>query len=337
MKKYDNIDGLRAFACIGIVLMHVKSHANYNLGSSIVNKIIGSFSNFVFLFMIISAFGMCCGYYEKIKQGKMDIEKFYKRRFLKILPFFVLVTILEIVINYSYDSLIEGVSKFTGMFGFLSSPISVIGVSWFLGIVFIFYMIFPFFVFLFNNKRRAIVITLISVLMNLIAIGYFKVEITNFFFCFVYFALGGLIFIYKDVIEKVVNSWFKYLIGFILVVFIFFKIYNNNMYIESLLNMSCFSIILMYAIGLKENIVLSNKFVKFVSDISMEMYLAHMLIFQIIKKLNLLHITGNEFLSYSITCLGVIIGVILFSKVYVVIEDKFKYFFENRKNSGVLL
>ena len=68
MKRYDSLNGLRTFACIGIILMHVKSNMNYQFGNYL-DIIINSFTQFVFLFMVISAFSMCCGYYEKIKNN----------------------------------------------------------------------------------------------------------------------------------------------------------------------------------------------------------------------------------------------------------------------------
>ena len=37
--------------------------------------------------MIISAFGMCCGYYNKIENNEISVNEFYKKRFQKILPF----------------------------------------------------------------------------------------------------------------------------------------------------------------------------------------------------------------------------------------------------------
>jgi len=74
-KHYGAIDGLRAIAAIGIVMMHMGANNNYEIGGYIYNKIIPSFTNFVFLFMVISAFGMCCGYYEKFKAGEVaDLE-----------------------------------------------------------------------------------------------------------------------------------------------------------------------------------------------------------------------------------------------------------------------
>ena len=74
-KHYGAIDGLRAIAAIGIVMMHMGVNNNYEIGGYIYNKIIPSFTNFVFLFMVISAFGMCCGYYEKILKKRNNIRK----------------------------------------------------------------------------------------------------------------------------------------------------------------------------------------------------------------------------------------------------------------------
>ena len=66
IKRYDAIDGLRAFSAIGIVLMHVLANGNYALDGFVFESLIPSFTNLVFLFMIISGFAMCCGYYEKM-------------------------------------------------------------------------------------------------------------------------------------------------------------------------------------------------------------------------------------------------------------------------------
>ena len=65
--RYDALDGVRAISAIGIVLMHVLANGNYNLSGFLFEKLIPSFTNLVFLFMVVSAFSMCCGYYEKIR------------------------------------------------------------------------------------------------------------------------------------------------------------------------------------------------------------------------------------------------------------------------------
>lgn len=56
-KHYKSIDGLRTIAAVGIVMMHMRANNNYEIGGYVYNKIIPSFTNFVFLFMVISAFG----------------------------------------------------------------------------------------------------------------------------------------------------------------------------------------------------------------------------------------------------------------------------------------
>ena len=67
-ERYDNLDGLRSYAAIGIVMMHVLANSRYAVrGFLFISRIIPSFTNITFLFMVISAFSMCCGYYEKFK------------------------------------------------------------------------------------------------------------------------------------------------------------------------------------------------------------------------------------------------------------------------------
>lgn len=85
--RYEALDALRAFSCIGIVLLHILANSKYDLSGVIFTKLIPSFSNLVFLFMTISAFGMCCGYFDKFVSKQVDISDFYSKRYKKILPF----------------------------------------------------------------------------------------------------------------------------------------------------------------------------------------------------------------------------------------------------------
>ena len=69
--------------------------------------------------MVISAFGMCCGYYEKILKNEITLEKFYVKRFKKILPFFALLVFVDLIMSPSIESLYEAFADLTLMFGFL--------------------------------------------------------------------------------------------------------------------------------------------------------------------------------------------------------------------------
>ena len=75
-KRYDAIDGLRAFSAIGIVIMHVLANGKYELSGFVFSSIIPSFTNLVFLFMVISGFAMCCGYYDKIINNELSVGQF---------------------------------------------------------------------------------------------------------------------------------------------------------------------------------------------------------------------------------------------------------------------
>ena len=78
-------------------------NGNYDLSGFLFEKVIGTAGNFTILFMMVSAFGMCCGYYEKFKAGTINIEAFYKRRYEKLWPFFALLCILDSALNTVFN------------------------------------------------------------------------------------------------------------------------------------------------------------------------------------------------------------------------------------------
>ncbi len=66
-EKYTNLDGLRTAGALFVLLMHVYANGGYNLGNGFITRIIANGGEFVKMFFIISAFGMCCGYYDRFK------------------------------------------------------------------------------------------------------------------------------------------------------------------------------------------------------------------------------------------------------------------------------
>ena len=208
MKKeqYGAIDGLRTIACIGIVLMHVAANNAYSISGFLYNSMIPSFTNFVFLFMTVSAFGMCCGYYEKVINNKISFSNFYGKRFKKILPFFGLLVLLDVIISPSIDSLYEAFADITLLFGFLGKSISVIGVGWFLGLIFVFYVCFPFFCVLLQSKRSAWMAFAVSLIYNFVCTAYFDVGRSNILYSGCFFLAGGLIYLYRYELMKL-NRW----------------------------------------------------------------------------------------------------------------------------------
>ena len=76
--RFDNLDGLRAISCLAIIGYHVKKWTDMPL-VGIGGRIVNTLTQFVPLFLILSGFGMFCGYYERIKNNQISLNDFYKK------------------------------------------------------------------------------------------------------------------------------------------------------------------------------------------------------------------------------------------------------------------
>lgn len=215
-ERYDNLDGLRAYAAIGIVMMHVLANSKYAVHGFFFSRMIPSFTDFTFLFMVISAFSVCCGYYEKFKDGKIDIEYFYKRRYQRIWSFFAILCTIALVTSISMKSFFEWFADLTLVFGLIpNNNIEIIGVGWFIGLVFVFYMMFPFFIFAIGNKKRAWFSFTVGVLLTISCILHFTEAASriNIVYSSSFFLLGGITYLYRDVIKRYKALWIVLLIA----------------------------------------------------------------------------------------------------------------------------
>lgn len=327
-ERFPNLDGLRAISCVAIIGMHIRANSNYVLPSW-TNTVIASWTLFVYLFLMISGFGMFCGYYNRFKNGTIDLNSFYTKRYKKIFPFFALLIVIDLVVERSLSHVIEGVTELTLVFGLLpNNQLDVIGVSWTLGVIFLFYMLFPFFVFLCWNKKRALISTIVSMVLNLLCSNYFFTEKFvgdsfiarhNFLYCAPYFLCGGLLYLYRKEIKEFVtkHKWIC-LFGCLSTIVILYSGLACNIF--SMNDPGIWMIIiffpwLAYAIGTRSKI-LSNRVMNYLSGISLELYLAQMLIFRIVEKANCQYLLGNGFLSFILTWIFVIAGLIAFIQVY---------------------
>lgn len=225
--RYPSLDGLRAIACIGIVLMHVKSNILVKPDDGFLTTNLISFtSNFVLLFMMVSAFSLCCGYYVKFKTNKISIPDFYRKRYIRILPFFAFLSFIDIVKtlfseHFSFNEVVraelcEAYTNVTLLFGLIpGNDITVVGVGWFLGIIFLFYLIFPFFTFMLDSKRKSWFWLVIVLGLYFVVKEYFNpvkdVSFGNnsFMQCFPFFLVGGMCYLYKDeIVDKFGDSCF---------------------------------------------------------------------------------------------------------------------------------
>lgn len=314
-RKYNSIDGLRTIACIGIVMMHMVANNSYALQGAFALRIIGSFTDFVYLFMVVSAFGMCCGYLEKMQKGIVSLEDFYKKRYVKILPFFSCLVLLDVLLSRSKEAVIEGFADVTLLFGLFPNNISVIGVGWFLGLVFAFYLIFPFYSVLLKTRKRAWFFFIVSLLLNMVCKNYFMLNRANIIYSLCYFVAGGLIFLYREPLERF-SKRYGWIILAILAACVgcYFLIGAKTGVILAV----CVSM-LVYALG-RTGGLLDNHVTNFISSISMEIYLSHMVVFRFLEKLKLNRIAGNGWgqyiLTVTLTVTGSAVGAVLFQRLW---------------------
>lgn len=308
-ERYEGIDGLKAYAIIGIALMHVLANGEYELGGFVFDRMIPAFTNLVFLFMMVSGFGMCCGYYQKIVDRKISMEEFYSKRYIKIWPYFALLCALDFVISPSKNSMYEVFANLTLCQGLLpNANISVIGVSWTLAVIFVFYMLFPFFCFLLENKKKAWIVAVAALIFNFVSSNYFNAERKNIVYDAIYFIAGGLIFLYRKELADFASKH-KVIAGAILLVatVAYFVLGSSTV------TMLFFCVAaLVYTIGCKVG-GMANPVAKFLGGICFEVYLCHMVVYRLLEKLHLVHLFGNGLLAYIFTAVAVICGSVVFS------------------------
>lgn len=319
-KRYDGLDGVRATAAVGIVMMHVLSNGNYGLTGFLFTRVIPSMTDLVFLFMIVSGFSMCCGYYEKLTHKEITPAEFYSRRYRKILPFFSLLCLLDFALFPSLDSLIEVFANLTMCFGLLpNAQISVIGVGWFVGLVCVFYFLFPFFCYLLSDKRRACGAFVAAVLFSFLCTRYFfnadRVVAgfsprTNIVFCAMFFLAGGLVYLWREPIARFAHRfWYLVLLSIVGGIIGYYSLPRASTY-WCLLTGTC---ILIFAIGVERRGVLNNPVAAFFSKISLEIYLCHMVAFRILERLHVVHWLPGACLSFVFTFLLTLGGAVLLS------------------------
>ena len=79
MIKFNGLDGMRSFACIGFVAMHVRGNLHVRPSfNMLIDNVLDCAGDFVLLFMMISAFSLCCGYWLQRDAGVLFTSSAWK-------------------------------------------------------------------------------------------------------------------------------------------------------------------------------------------------------------------------------------------------------------------
>lgn len=343
-EKYNSLDGLRAYGALGILIMHVQANVPVRpVGGFLYDTFIPSLTHFVYLFIVISAFGLCCGYYDKFKAGTISPNEFYLKRYKRLLPFFALLVFIDTVVPHApnkYEiehmavgelttgstaflhSIYDAFAEITLAFNLLPNPSPPIGVAWFLGLIFLFYMIFPYFVFLMDNKRRAWLSLVFCYLFSFMAVDYFLTdrfinwEMTRHSIIYdaPFLGLGGVIFLYKDQIRSIVSlhKWQTLGICWGLTCIYWFVPQSNGGFAFVALISLISGAWLCFAIGTNVSI-LNNRIVGYLSNISLEIYLCHMACYRVVSFLHMQNYIDNVYYVYWLSCILTICVAVAFS------------------------
>lgn len=329
-ERYENLNGFRAFAAVGIVIMHVRANGGFGISGFFYDRVIASFTNLTFLFMLLSSFSLCCGYYERFRNRDISLEQFYRRRYQRIWPLFALLCTIELIVEHSLEAAYEWFADLTLAFGLLpNANISVVGVGWFIGVVFAFYMVFPFFVFLIGNRRRAWLTMAATIVLNLLCQVYFFdarhllpgfMGKHNLIFSSMFFCAGGMIYLYRDLFKALAGRKLAG-VGIVAAAVLAFCYTVNDSAVPLLA-----LFVLLTILGLPETRfsrrVFQNRVVRFLGGMSMEIFLCHMFVYRVLERLKLLHLTGNEVVNYCLTCLATLIGTIAMALVIRALIDR---------------
>lgn len=325
-RKYRNIDALRTFGCLAIIAWHVKANTGFSTGGGL-DKVIPSFDYLVYLFMIISGFGMCNGYYQKLKTGTYSIDAFYSKGTREQFLFCTADTFKLCYRIHSKDSMRRLNGDNNAVWFLPNNTLSTIGVAWTLGAIFAFYIIFPFIVFLLYSPKRGIVSFVISLVITYMCQCYFMTErfVTenfvmrhSFLYCLPYFLIGGIVYLYKDEIERFVNQ-FK-VISFCVVLALTVGYYITPDVINSI-NIVVIKTLILYTgwLGLAlgyDNRLMNNKFTNYISNLSMEMYLSHMVVFRIVEKIGIMERIESPVIRYMTTYLLLVMLLVMGLTIY---------------------
>lgn len=330
------IDGLRAIAVFSVIFYH----AEFTMYGQKIFK--GGFLG-VDIFFVISGYLISSILLKEfVKNKKISLSNFYKRRIRRILPALIVVTFFscllsifillpESLIGFS-KTVIYSLSFLSNMYfwhaqtvyGAENSFLSPLLHTWSLSVEEQFYIFYPLLLIILTNfikKNFLIIIILIFFLSFFLSIiGNYLVPSFNFFVLptRVWEFLSGGIIAYIEIFKKrkKKKSNFQIVLGLSLI-FISIFYFNDELKHPSLITLvpvlgSCFII---YNFDGKTNFLrrfLCNKFMLFIGLISYSLYLWHFPLFSFLKHLGL-----YDFLIFKILILILILFLSILTYKYI--------------------
>ena len=318
-----NLDLLKLFACVGVVLLHTAMGGFKEAGSwNILTYLyyLGTYS--------IPIFFMVNGY---LLLGKRNITYSYILKKVK----WILITVLSwtfIVWLFKRDFAVNPVKKVIGSLlqkGYFSQ-------FWFFGALILIYLCLPVLKKILNSKRRYLYILSFFVAIGLIfesaniilqmPLQSYVIQTFRLWTWFFYYILGGLIAQFdKEVIKKGFKRWMKIVAVLLmsispLILFFLAKTINHNLFAEyfydilfvKIVSLGIFLTVL--TLSLEEN---KSEWIVTLSNQTMGVFIVHTYVIKVLEKLLGFSYTGAYLLFPIFTlCISLIVVSLLMKIPY---------------------
>jgi exopolysaccharide production protein ExoZ len=151
MQRIKELDYLRGIAAISIMCYHFMKWLHVYDGAQ---SFIGRWSVYgVEIFYLLSGITLFHVYHLHLKLEKESLLRYAGRRFFRIFPLFWLSILLTLIITLKQIDFLKLFINVSGLFGFVAWDKYIASGSWSIGNELVFYVIFPFLIFLYQNKR----------------------------------------------------------------------------------------------------------------------------------------------------------------------------------------
>ena len=151
-------------------------------------------------------------------------------------------------------------------------------------------------------------------------------ERENILYSAIFFMAGGLIYLYRDELERLKNNRIVAVIFFAITASAYYFLSQND------LVMAVFSVAIITFAITTDGKLGENKLIKKLSSISFEVYLSHMMIYRVLERVKITHIFGVNAFSYGVTAILTLAGAIVSSCVAKVVLEKFIICMKERVN-----
>lgn len=334
VNKLRNISTYRTpimgMSILWVILYHIGLVYSYPI--SIIGKVTSLGYGGVDFFIFLSGFGL---YYSYLKDN--NIENFYYKRFRRIIPEFILVTIVLGIVSGNF-SIADVLMKITTI-GFWLPQFNFPYHLWYVSAIILFYLVFPLYMYFFykNPKLSLILGCAIGIVLTSIYAYTYLVLYPNekggliFFtsriplFCIgIYF---GKLSVSSTTISKrfVTNIiWLSALFIVILLLltkYVDYWILRNGglFYYPFIFIVPGACLMISYVL---KRVPLISRFLSFFGEISFELYLVHEGLISCTKAI----MSNLEISVFYVTILIIVVSVIFAYLIYFINKSKLKFF-----------